>query len=499
MPKVVTEFKGDASGLSKSISSAKMQLGTFAKSAASVGAGMAGFSGVEAIIGKVGASIGKVANLSDAAANVGLTVEEYQKLGFAFRDVGLSAADADKAMATMNAKMGEAIGGSEGANEALNKLGLTAEGLKDLSAADQFEAITKAISKLPTQAERAAAATDFFGKSGKKLDQLVMGYDAVMKKAEEAGNMIGGDTADAADRLGDELAKLDDAFTALVANSGLIEFLSSAVKGMVDLQQSVKGGVSALLEMEGKLKDIGGTDKSSGAYSGSLWENMKDAWLGESEGEKITTKPVTKAEQKQFKEQQAEKTKLAKEAADKEAAMQEDAKKKLGAKEHAKDKEKTDKLVESADKVLAASDERARAMTEASNDKLAQEDEARQKILDDMEKEIDLQKLLNEGKNKEAAIKTAQDKMREAGGTDAQVEYAGKMAEAQFGLSQDVKPQFRTEYTDSLLRMGGTIGNTGNVSSDPKIGLQREANTKLDKLYTAINEQTKAWKDAQDE
>jgi hypothetical protein len=251
--------------------------------------------------------------------------------------------------------------------------------------------------------------------------------------------------------------------------------------------------------MEGKLKDIGGTDKSSGAYSGSLWENMKDAWLGESEGEKITTKPVTKAEQKQFKEQQAEKTKLAKEAADKEAAMQEDAKKKLGAKEHAKDKEKTDKLVESADKVLAASDERARAMTEASNDKLAQEDEARQKILDDMEKEIDLQKLLNEGKNKEAAIKTAQDKMREAGGTDAQVEYAGKMAEAQFGLSQDVKPQFRTEYTDSLLRMGGTIGNTGNVSSDPKIGLQREANTKLDKLYTAINEQTKAWKDAQDE
>lgn len=456
------------------------------------GAGtLAGVGGIAALGVAVGQAVRKIGELSDASANVGLTVEEYQKLGFAFRDVGLSAEDMDKTVATMNSKIGEAAQGNEAANQSLNKLGLTYDGIKNMSPAQQFETIAKAISKLPTQAERAAAATDLFGKSGKKLDQLIMGFDGVMAKAEEAGNLIGQDTADAADKLGDELSKLGDAFTALVANSGFIDFLSSAVKSMVEMQNTIKGGTAALLEMEGKLKDIGAQDLSGGAYSGSLWENLKDAWLGEKEGAKVTTGKATKAEVQDFKKKQDEKVKLAKEAEEKEAKMREDAKKKLNEKERKKDSEDTDKLLKDADAAIKKSQDARQDMVQKNAEEEDKKNAENIKTLDDMEKEVELQKMVNDGKAREAAIQEAISKAQEAGMSDVMANAMGDLAGQKFDLTNAPKAQYMAEHSDALLRIGGSMGN--NPTQNSTATFQTKSINLLEKLNNAITQQTAKW------
>lgn len=504
MPKLVTEFDGKIGGLTKAINSAKMQLGGFAKNAASVGAGMAGFSGVESILGKIGGAIGKAANLSDAAANVGLTVEQYQKLGFAFRDVGLSAEDMDKSVATMNTKLGEAAGGNEAAVNALAKLGLTYEGIKNQSPAEQFETIAKAIAKLPSQAERAAAATDYFGKSGKKLDQLVMGFDAVMQKAEEAGNIIGGETADAADKLGDELAKLDDAFTALTANSGIIGFFSSVVNGMNSALQTIKQGTTALLEMEGKLRDAGAKDISNNAgYSGGflgLISSGSDAWFGETEGAKITTGKATDAEIVQARRKEAEKAKIRKDAADNEAKMAAEAKEKLNAKSHAEDVKTADKAIGEADKALKESNDAAQKYRDQSADEDAKKNDAQLKYLTDMEREIDLQKLLNEGKSREAAIQEEINKAKDAGMSDEEAAMMGQLAGQKYDISQPAVKPMQTEFTDQLLRIGGSIG--GGAASSPTKGIidaTKQNGTELSRIKEILAEQNRKWDAARQE
>lgn len=503
MPKVVTEFKGDASGLIKTISSSKMQLGAFAKSAATIGSGMAGFEGAKGAISKLVETFDKIGAISDAAATIGLTNDQYQILATTFNLVDLSAQDMEKAVMTMNGKIGEAASGSDTANESLNKLGLTYAGLKNQNPGEQFETIAKAIAKLPTQAERAAAANDLYGKSGKKLEQVITKYDELSNKAIEAGNIISSGLVDAADQAAHDMTRLGEAFSALVASSGVVGFVTTVTEGMIKLTESVRGGISALVEMQSKLKGVGGQDTSGGTYGGSdsfwgsLWGNYSETGLfgmgpGEKSGAKLTTGAVTPAEQAEFKKQMIAKQQANEKAAADKKSMEADARKQLKAKEHAKDVEKTQKIIEDIDKKIKASDESAQKMNEDAKAEDAKQNTAQREHITDLEREIELQTLKNEGKQREAAIQEEINKAIDLGFSDKEAANNGAIAGQMWDLAnkpQDKNPQ---EITDQLLRIGGSIGNSGNNNSQ-QISLQKQGNDLLVKVHGALISQTEIW------
>lgn len=361
MSDIKVTIGGDAREFAKVVDGVKGKLSTLGSSLGKL-ATLGGIGGSGMVLAS---SIKQIGELSDAAANVGMTVEEYQKLGFAFRDVGLSAQDMDKAVAAMNAKLGAAAQGEKSAVQNLAKLGLTYEGIKDLSPADQFEKIAKAIGKLPTIAERAAAGTEFFSKvNGKKLDQLITGYDAVISKVTEANDIISGDSADAADKLGDELAKLNDSFNALVANSGLIEFLTSVASTMDGVNKSIRDGVAAIGEMSAMAQKTGAKGVgASGGVAGFI-DAMSQSGLGQyapgliawrkARGldveQQITTSAATGIEASAFREQQQNLGRRQRDNqkadAEAEAKMTEDAKKKLRDKDDKKRKSSDDKTTD---------------------------------------------------------------------------------------------------------------------------------------------------------
>lgn len=366
MSDVKVTIGGDARDFAKAVEGVKGKL-------SSLGSGMRNIATLGGLAGGgmvLSNAIKQIGELSDAAANVGMSVEEYQKLRYAFVDVGLSAEEADKAVSTMNAKIGAAAQGDKAAAQALAKLGVTYEGIADKSPAEQFESIAKAIAKLPSLSERAAASTAFFGKSGKKLDQLVTGYDAVMAKI--SGNaVVSADAADAADRLGDEMAKLNAAFNVLVSNSGLIEFLTGVASTMDGVTKSIKEGVDAIGAISAKAQEAGATGPGAkGGWRGFIDDLTSSSfaqnnpytavqsrawrWLrGVDKEKQLDIAAPSQNEIRAFRQQQGNlgqaQDQAIREKAEKEARMAEEAKKKLEDKSDKKksrgDKDITDSLL----------------------------------------------------------------------------------------------------------------------------------------------------------
>lgn len=108
--------------------------------------------------------------LHDLKASTGLTFDELQRLNFAGAQVGVDLETAAKAVNRLQRALVEDKGG---AAAALDKLGLSVDALLKMSPWKMFQAISDAIAKLPTPAERTAAAMQLVGKSGAELLPLL--------------------------------------------------------------------------------------------------------------------------------------------------------------------------------------------------------------------------------------------------------------------------------------------------------------------------------------
>jgi hypothetical protein len=80
--------------------------------------------------------------------------------------------------------------GESGDTGAFDRLGLNFEQLRSMSPEEQFRAIAAAISALPGEAERAAAAVAIFGKSGAQLVPFLGNLEAIEARAKKLGIVL---------------------------------------------------------------------------------------------------------------------------------------------------------------------------------------------------------------------------------------------------------------------------------------------------------------------
>jgi hypothetical protein len=118
--------------------------------------------------------------LNKEAATFGITLDGL---------VGLKVAAKDKAdeltigLTHLQREIGGAVGGSKDAQVAFLALGLDAQQLANVPLDDAFARIADQIKVLPTQAERARAAFELFGKQGQQLNRLLSGGSAGINEA----------------------------------------------------------------------------------------------------------------------------------------------------------------------------------------------------------------------------------------------------------------------------------------------------------------------------
>ena len=156
-------------------------LGKAALAAGAVGAAIAGIAakkGLDAVF--------SMDTLNSAAKRVGMTVNEFKRMDTVFGSAGVGGKELiENIIPKMNRALGEKSG-----QEALAKLGISFDQIKNASPEERFKAIGAAIADIPNDLVRAQMEADLFGKSGQKLDAIFrQGGDAFRESFESVGRL----------------------------------------------------------------------------------------------------------------------------------------------------------------------------------------------------------------------------------------------------------------------------------------------------------------------
>ena len=182
---------------------------------------------------------------SKLAARVGMTYGEFAGLALAGDLAGASMDQIAAAVTKADVAFVRAAEGSQTAIAAFEGLGLSVDQLQGLTAAERFDAIAEAISQLPTEAQRAEAAIQLFGRAGAGLLPLFAGgadgIAAARAEAERFGLAL-------TNVQGQNVEAMNDAFTrAQAAVNGVVQqvvaFLAPAIEAATTQFSNLVGEV----------------------------------------------------------------------------------------------------------------------------------------------------------------------------------------------------------------------------------------------------------------
>ncbi|MEY3205076.1 MAG: hypothetical protein RLZZ21_1407 [Planctomycetota bacterium] len=182
------------------------------------------------------AEAGVIDQTSKLAARLNVTYGEMAGLSLAAEKNGVSMESMKDAMTKADVAFVNAANGSASAAAAFDRIGLSAAQLNGMGTADRFQEIAKSIAALPTEAERAAAATQIFGRSGADLLPLFAGGAEGIARAREEADRLGLSLTNA---QGQDVQKMVSSFeTAQNAIQGVVQqvtaYLSPAITGVVE-------------------------------------------------------------------------------------------------------------------------------------------------------------------------------------------------------------------------------------------------------------------------
>jgi hypothetical protein len=182
---------------------------------------------------------------SKLAARVGMTYGEFAGLALAGDLAGVGMDAVATAASKADIAFVRARNGSATAQKAFANLGLSMDELAAMSPAQRFQAISAAIAALPTEAERAAAATQLFGRAGLQLLPMFAGGAEAIQEAAAQAERLGLALTTA---QGQDVEAMNDAFTlAAQAVNGVVQqvtaYLAPAVKAIADTFTNMVGSI----------------------------------------------------------------------------------------------------------------------------------------------------------------------------------------------------------------------------------------------------------------
>jgi hypothetical protein len=142
-------------------------------------------------------------NAADMSENLGVSVEQLQRLKGAFGESGVSGEKFGKAIETLNSNIEEAKGGSETAIADFEALGVTLDDLRNMSPDEVLLKIADATKEMGSAAEKTVKLSAVLGKAGKAMvGAMSQGADGI----EETGRgvrVMSDETVESLDTAGD--------------------------------------------------------------------------------------------------------------------------------------------------------------------------------------------------------------------------------------------------------------------------------------------------------
>lgn len=163
------------------------------------------------------ALVDEMAKLSD---RLGIAYEDFQGLAFAAELAGVSQSELETSMTMFSRVIGKGARGDTGAVEAFNRLGLSAQELAGMAPDKALLEVSRAMSKLGTDAERTAVATELFGRSGAgMLNFLESAHEQVAqanRDLQEFGSILSREQASGIEEMNDDVSRLGASFDAII-------------------------------------------------------------------------------------------------------------------------------------------------------------------------------------------------------------------------------------------------------------------------------------------
>jgi len=179
------------------------------------------------------------------AERLGMTYGEFAGLAHAatLADVDMEAVG--KAATKADVAFVKAAQGSAVAQAAFAGIGLSVDQLNNKSPAERFQMIAQAIASLPTEAERAKAAVQLFGRSGAELMPLFNGgADAIAQATAEAdkfGLALTNEQRSSVEAMNDSFKEAYQSIRGVVGQ--VVAYLSPALKAVTDTFTNLIGGI----------------------------------------------------------------------------------------------------------------------------------------------------------------------------------------------------------------------------------------------------------------
>ena len=186
-----------AIGTTKGLASSITSLGSIVPGVGTAIAGLGAAIGAGALAAgfqsMVSGSMEAIDAAGDLAGRVGVTTESLTRLQYAAQLTGSEAETLAPTLLKMNENLGKAKEGSEVA-KSLEKIGLSAEQLKQLDPGEAFVQIASAIGEVENPADKTAAAIAILGgEGGKLMNTFNAGGEsirALMEESDKLGNTI---------------------------------------------------------------------------------------------------------------------------------------------------------------------------------------------------------------------------------------------------------------------------------------------------------------------
>ena len=305
------------------------------------------------------------ASLSDSAAKLGVTVEQFQGLEAAADKTGLSVDKVAEAFKSAAERIAEAQRGNVDAIASLKALGFTAEEIKTLKPEDVLARLGDALSTVEDPAKRAELAIAALGTSAKGLqDVLAKGFDI-------AGAMLDTEGLSAEES---RLLKETDRLKRAEANKEKVKKAKEEAGGLFFAKlakEEMEGGPQSKdrKEFDKFVQDEFLAKEQAGGEGGRLTEEQTNRAITQFLSRKkvpgaVTPTPQAAAtvaglEEKNAKDAADKAAKEAKEKADKERAAQEERKARAAEARNRKEAEDFAKEVEKENERFAKEKEKA--------------------------------------------------------------------------------------------------------------------------------------------
>jgi len=235
------------------------------KARASAGRGLASFTGrlksvaigLTAMVAATAAATLGVQGLRSAFADIdriskfadetGISTEQLAGFRLGAGLTGTSISTLEKGLQKFVRRLGEAKEGMGEGLKGFRKLNLNVEELVAKNPAEAFKDTAEAIRKLPTPAEKAAAAYAIFGRQGQELLTFLVsgraGIERFITTAEEMGITFGRDMGAKVEAANDAIEKLKTALmgASFVLAIDLAPAVKAAAEGIIKLVKAVRG------------------------------------------------------------------------------------------------------------------------------------------------------------------------------------------------------------------------------------------------------------------